>query len=87
MKEFNLKIATPAGNLYSGEAVSLTVRGTEGSLGILAGHIPFVTVLKPAECHFILPDNSKREFSCGTGLLLVEKELVTVLSSEIKMAE
>jgi F0F1-type ATP synthase, epsilon subunit (mitochondrial delta subunit) len=87
MKEFNLKISTPAGDLYSGEAVSLTVRGTEGSLGILAGHIPFVTVLRPSKCHFILPDNTIRTFECGAGLLLVEKELVTVLSSEIKMAE
>ena len=87
MKEFSLKISTPAGDAFDGEAVSLTVRGTEGSLGILAGHIPFVTVLKPADCHFILPDNTTRNFACGTGLLLVEKERVTVLSSEIKMAE
>lgn len=85
MKEFDLKIATPAGDAYDGRAVSLSVRGTEGSLGILAGHMPFVTVLKPYDCHFVLPDNSVRNFTCGTGLLLVEKERVTVLSSEITM--
>ncbi|MBO4879285.1 MAG: F0F1 ATP synthase subunit epsilon [Clostridia bacterium] len=87
MKEFHLKISTPAGNAFDGEAVSLTVRGTEGSLGILAGHVPFVTVLKPAECHYILPDNTVRNFTCGSGLLLVEKDEVTVLSSEIKAGE
>ena len=87
MKEFYLKISTPAGNAYEGDATFLSVRGVEGSLGILAGHIPFVTVLKPAECHFTLPDGSDRVFTCGTGLLLVEKEFVTVLSSEIAMKE
>ena len=85
MKEYKLRISTPAGDKYTGEAMQLTVRGTEGSIGILAGHIPFVTVLKPADCHFILPSGEKREFSCGSGLLLVESESVTVLSSEIKM--
>ncbi|MBQ5488077.1 MAG: F0F1 ATP synthase subunit epsilon, partial [Clostridia bacterium] len=54
MTEFDLKISTPAGDAFSGKAVSLSVRGTEGALGILAGHVPFVTVLKPADCHFIL---------------------------------
>ncbi|MBR5947756.1 MAG: F0F1 ATP synthase subunit epsilon [Clostridia bacterium] len=85
MKEYTLRISTPAGDKYNGEAVQLSVRGTEGSLGILAGHIPFVTVLKPADCHFILKSGEKHEFSCGSGLLLVESEQVTVLSSEISM--
>ena len=85
MKEYKLRISTPAGDQYDGEAVRLSVRGTEGSIGILAGHIPFVTVLKPADCHFILKSGEKREFSCGSGLLLVENESVTVLSSEISM--
>ncbi len=85
MKEYRLRISTPAGDQYNGEAVRLSVRGTEGSLGILAGHIPFVTVLKPADCHFILPGGEMREFSCGSGLLLVESDRVTVLSSEISM--
>ncbi len=87
MKEFSLKISTPAGDAYDGPATFLSVRGTEGSLGILAGHIPFVTVLKPADCHFTLPSGEDRPFTCGTGLLLVEKEFVTVLSSEIKLGE
>ncbi len=87
MTEFQLKIATPAGDAFDGSAVSLSVRGTEGALGILAGHVPFVTVLRPAECHFILPDKTVRNFTCGSGLLLVQKDSVTVLSSEIKLTD
>ena len=87
MKEFSLKISTPAGDAYDGPATFLSVRGTEGSIGILAGHIPFVTVLKPADCHFTAPDGTEKLFKCGSGLLLVEKEFVTVLSSEITLGE
>lgn len=87
MKEFDLKISTPAGDTFFGKAVQLTVRGTEGSVGILAGHIPFVTVIKPAECHFTLPNNAVKHFDCGGGLLLVESDAVTVLSSEIKLKD
>ena len=87
MKEYDLKISTPAGDVFDGAAVELSVRGTEGALGILADHVPFVTVIKPAECHFILPDGAVRNFTCGSGLLLVEKGSVTVLSSEIKLTD
>ena len=43
MKDYTLKISTPDGDAFSGSALSLSVRGTEGELGILAGHAPFVT--------------------------------------------
>ena len=40
MKDYTLKISTPDGDAFSGSALSLSVRGTEGELGILAGHAP-----------------------------------------------
>ena len=39
MKTFFLKISSPEGDLFSGEAVKLVVRGVEGELAVLAGHI------------------------------------------------
>ena len=47
MKDYTLKISTPDGDAFSGSALSLSVRGTEGELGILAGHAPFVTAVVP----------------------------------------
>ena len=53
MKDYTLKISTPDGDAFSGSALSLSVRGTEGELGILAGHAPFVTAVVPCRCRLI----------------------------------
>lgn len=73
MNEFNLTISTPAGTVFEGRATQVSVRGTEGELAVLAGHIPFVTALVPAECRIYLPDGSLRTFKCGGGLINVSR--------------
>ena len=50
MKTFRLIVSSPDGNKFDGEAVKLDVRGTEGELAIMAGHIPFVTSLVKSSC-------------------------------------
>ena len=40
MKTFKLKISSPDGDVFNGDAVKLCLRGTEGELAIMAGHIP-----------------------------------------------
>lgn len=48
MSTFLLEIVTPERLIYSEQADSLVVRGLEGELGILPGHVPFVTPLQIA---------------------------------------
>ena len=50
MKAFALKISTPEGDVFSGEVLSVSVRGAEGDLAVMAGHIPFVSPIKPCDC-------------------------------------
>lgn len=88
MKDYTLKISTPDGDAFSGSALSLSVRGTEGELGILAGHAPFVTAVVPCRCRLIEADGTERSFSCGGGLLGVvhlsgKSPEVSLLSSRI----
>ena len=45
MRSFPLKIVTPDGLLYDGQAEELIVRTTSGDMGILAGHISCVAPL------------------------------------------
>ncbi len=47
MSVFHLEIAAPDGKMYDGDAYMLSLRGIEGELAILPGHIPFVTALAP----------------------------------------
>ena len=46
MNTFGLTISSPDGNIFQGEAVKLSVRGIEGDLAVMAGHIPFITAVK-----------------------------------------
>ncbi len=83
MKEFPLKIASPEGLLFDGNAVQLSVRGISGELAILAGHIPFVTALKESECRIYIGNDGKeiRRAHVTGGMLIVTKDCVRMLSS------
>ena len=50
MKTFPLTISSPDGDLFRGEAEMLILRGTEGDLAVMAGHIPFVTAVVRGSC-------------------------------------
>lgn len=80
MKAFTLKISSPEGNLFAGEVVKLSVRGTEGDLAIMAGHIPFVSYVKPCDCKITLENEEEKVGHISGGVLTVSKEQVILLS-------
>ena len=82
MKPFLLKISSPDGDLFQGEAVMLCVRGTEGDLAVMAEHIPFVTYLKPCECKITLENGECKVARLESGLLTVGKDAVILLSGD-----
>ena len=59
MKTFLLRITSPEGDLFCENVYSVSVRGTEGELAIMAGHVPFVTYVLPCECKIELEDGEK----------------------------
>ena len=80
MNSFLLKISSPEGDLFCEEALALSVRGTEGELAVMAGHVPFVSYVKPCLCRIDLPDGSRKEAQTSGGILTVSKERVIFLS-------
>ncbi|MBE7027552.1 MAG: F0F1 ATP synthase subunit epsilon [Ruminococcaceae bacterium] len=80
MRTFKLRISTPDGDLFSGEAVKITLRGAEGDLAILKDHIPFVTSVMPGKCVVTLSGGEEKEGKTDGGLLTVSKDIVTLLS-------
>ena len=80
MKAFMLKISSPEGNLFAGEVVKLSVRGTEGDLAVMAGHIPFVSYVKPCDCKIELENGEEKLGHISGGVLTVSKEQVILLS-------
>ncbi|MBR3779345.1 MAG: F0F1 ATP synthase subunit epsilon [Clostridia bacterium] len=87
MNTFNLTVATPDGNRYQGEAEGLFVRGAEGDLAILAGHMPFITSVKAGKCRIQTPDGDERSATLDGGLLTVSDKTVTLLSGSFQWDE
>ncbi len=84
MNTFKLTIASPDGNKFSDEAQMLIVRGIDGDLAIMAGHIPFITALQPCDCKVTLPDETERLGTVDGGLLTVSEKGVTLLSGSFR---
>ena len=87
MNTFKLTVASPDGNKFSGECVKLDVRGVEGELAIMAGHIPFVTSVVKSACAVWIDDNTKKTAVTDGGLLTVGKDSVTFLSGSFRFDE
>ena len=80
MKTFALKITSPEGDLFSGEAVKLSLRGTEGEFAVMAGHVPFATAIVPCKCKIELENGEERCAQTDGGLITVTSEKVLFLS-------
>ncbi len=83
MRSYLLKISSPEGDLFSGDVVKLCVRGTEGDLAVMAGHIPFVSYVKPCDCKIELEDGSEKIGHIQSGVLTVSKEKVILLTGDL----
>ena len=87
MSTYNLTIATPDGNRFQGEVMGLFVRGAEGDLAVLAGHMPFITSVKAGACRIHLPDGEEKSATLDGGLLTVSDKTVTLLSGSFAWDE
>ena len=87
MNTYTLTVATPDGTKFQGEVIGLFVRGAEGDLAILAGHMPFITSVQAGKCRIHLPDDDERSATVDGGLLTVSDKAVTLLSGSFRWDE
>ena len=86
MNSFHLKIVTPDGVYFDGQAESVTVRTIAGYMGILAGHIDITTALADGEARVVVAGKTRRA-DCRQGLLSVQKGEVTLLPAVFHWTE
>lgn len=87
MNTFKLTVSTPDGNAFCGKALDLSLRGTEGDLAVMAGHIPFATAVKEGECSITLGDETVKKAKVGTGILTVSKDETVLLTGSFEFEE
>jgi F-type H+-transporting ATPase subunit epsilon len=76
-------LITPRAVVFEGDAELVIVTGTEGEVGILAQHAPYLTALKPGVLRANVLDASgimRIELACGEGFLQALPDKITVLT-------
>ena len=86
MTPFPLKIVTPDGLVYDGEAEEVLVRTTSGDVAILARHINFVSALGMGRA-MIVTNGQKRYAACIGGMISVVRGAVTLVPTTFEWAE
>lgn len=86
MTPFPLKIVTPDGVQYDGQAEELIVRTTTGDMGILAGHINCVAPLGMGRATIVMA-GKRRYAACIGGMLSVLNGSITLLPTTFEWAE
>ncbi|MBE6986418.1 MAG: ATP synthase F1 subunit epsilon [Ruminococcaceae bacterium] len=86
MNAFSLKIVTPDGLEFDGQAEELIVRSTTGDIGILAGHVNCVAPLGMGRAT-IITDGVKRYAACIGGMLSVVDGKVTLVPTTFEWAD
>ena len=84
MKTFKLTVSTPQGNLLEREITMLSLYGTEGSLAVMANHIPFITTTKAGEVKIVTEEEELLADATG-GILTVTHEGTTLLCTEFNI--
>ncbi len=75
---FKLTITKVNEILFSGDAISVTLSGSEGELTVLANHEPLISLLKSGTITVRDSDGSK-EFKIEKGILETSNGQVTIL--------
>ena len=86
MTPFPLKIVTPDGVQYAGQAEELIVRTTTGDMGILAGHMNCVAPLGMGRATIVI-DGKKQYAACIGGMLSVMGDKVTLVPTTFEWAK
>lgn len=80
MATLQCNVVSAKETIYSGEISMLIATGVEGEVGILPGHIPFITLLKPGTMQIKTSNGNDEMVYVSGGVLEVQPHLVTVLA-------
>ncbi len=71
---FQLSILTPEKRFHSGEVKEIIFSTPEGSIGVMANHMPMVAAVSSGTIDVFKTDGSKRTAAIGLGFAMIGKE-------------
>jgi len=82
----HVDIVSAESEIFSGLAEMVFAPAVMGEVGVLPGHAPLVTTLKPGEVRVRLPGGEEQAFYVSSGMLEIQPHVVTVLSDTAQRA-
>jgi F-type H+-transporting ATPase subunit epsilon len=80
MSAIQVDVVSAEEQIFSGQAKFVALPGESGELGILPGHTPLITRIKPGSVRIELVDGGQEFVFVAGGILEVQPHCVTVLS-------
>lgn len=77
-KQFKVQVVTPSGIVLDKEVEEIVAPGVMGEFGVLIGHTPMLTFIKPGVFSYLENDKFIK-FAVGAGFCEVLKDSVSVL--------
>ncbi len=81
-----LDVVTPEKAVLSRKAIEVVAPGSQGEFGVLIGHTPFLTTLKPGQI-IVRTEDRDIYLACGGGFAEVIANRVIILAETAEMAE
>jgi F-type H+-transporting ATPase subunit epsilon len=80
MSTIKVDVVSAERSLFEGEAKFVVLPGESGEIGVLPGHTPLITRIRPGTLKIVMPDDTEEFIFVAGGLLEVQPHHVTVLS-------
>lgn len=81
-KTFQFEVVSPEKIVVSADVVMATIPGEEGDFGVLAGHAPLLSAVRPGTVTLTFPDNTVRKIFVSGGFADVNGQICSVLAEE-----
>ena len=82
-----LDIVSAEHSIFSGLVAHLQVTGSEGDIGVMPGHAPLLTNIKPGMARIVKQDGKEEVFYLSGGILEVQPFSVSVLADVVLRAD
>ena len=83
----HLDIVSAEKSIFNGRVAHLQVTGEEGDIGVMPGHAPLLTTIKPGMARIVKQDGSEEVFYLSGGMLEVQPSTVAVLADVVMRAD
>lgn len=85
-KSFKCEIVSAEEGVFSGQIERIIANGRMGELGILPGHAPLLTELKPGPVRVLYDGGREESYYVSGGFLEVQPDVVTILADSATRA-